>query len=287
VRVERIDRRSPHLTAVKVLGDASRETLGFFPEGAFEAYAERKLIAVALDEADQCIGYVLFRPAARRRDVDIVHLCVQETRRREGVATALVDWLRKATERDYAGMRLKCRRGYAARHLWPRLGFRAVGDVRGRSAEGHPLTVWRLDYGHRDLLSGSPTTDDGPRLRIVLDANVLFALQDPNDTTRQESMALLADWVGDEIVLGVTDEVFNEIDRNEDRAERRRRRSFAEQFERFASVHEDWRELLPRLRVLFSPPLSDSDESDARQLAHAIAASVPYFVTHDRARLAE
>jgi len=281
MRIQPIDQASPHLQAVKALGDANRATLGFLPEGAFEAYAERKQIVVALDEEGTCIGYLMYQVSASRGEIGIIHLCVHESRRREGVAAGLVGWLHEAKKRDYRGIRLKCRRDYGASHLWPQLGFVAQGEVPGRSHEGHPLVVWRLDHGHPSLLTAPAEALREARLPVVLDTNVLFGIQDEGSATSEESRALLADWLADEILLGTAAEVLNEIMRNADPAERRRRRIFAQQFHQFQTDPDKVRQIAEGVRALFPEPLSASDESDVRQLAHAIAAEVPYFVTHD------
>lgn len=59
MNIEAIDPTSPYLATVKALGKANAAPLGVFPEGAFEDYARRKTILVALDEQDNCVGYLL------------------------------------------------------------------------------------------------------------------------------------------------------------------------------------------------------------------------------------
>ena len=77
MRVEQITHIAVHLPQIKSLGRANAETLGFLPDGAFDHYASRDWILVALDDLEVCIGYLLYRVSSRR--ANIVHLCVSDT----------------------------------------------------------------------------------------------------------------------------------------------------------------------------------------------------------------
>jgi hypothetical protein len=66
MKVELIDHRSPHLGTVKALGKANAVTLGFLPEGAFEEYASRRNVIVAINPEGKCVGYCLFRVSSHQ-----------------------------------------------------------------------------------------------------------------------------------------------------------------------------------------------------------------------------
>lgn len=118
------------------------------------------------------------------------------------------------------------------------------------------------------------------KLRVVIDANVFFDLVS-DDPTHQESRALLAPWLQSEIELCVTPELFNEINRGKDHKQRKRHRREAEQFIKLESFQEAFEDVEICLRAFFPEQRSESDASDLRQVARAIAAEAPFFVTRD------
>ena len=61
VTILEIDETSPHLIAVKKLWRANKTTLGFLPDGAFNEYASKRMILVALSLDGECVGYLLYR----------------------------------------------------------------------------------------------------------------------------------------------------------------------------------------------------------------------------------
>lgn len=277
--IKRIDNQSSHLSAVRQLGKANSRTLGLFPDGAFDEYAARRQILVAI-EAGNCIGYLLWRFRTSQMDVAIVHVCVDKGHRRRGVATALVDRL-KQMSKEHRGISVRCRRDYKASKLWEHLGFLPLAELRGRSQVGSVLTLWWFDHGHPSLFSASEQELAEDWLTVVMDANVFYDLQDDEDPAGEESRALLADWLQDTLTLCVTDEIFNEINRQQDARERQRRRAHVQKFKKLSTRYDEVQEISTRLRPLFPEEVTPSDESDVRQLAHAIAGRAAFFVTRD------
>lgn len=278
MRIEAINHFSPHLNAVKALGKASAQTLGFFPEGAFEAYASRRGILVALDPDDHCLGYLLYRES--RGHALIVHLCVAVAVRGQGVARHLLDHLCHVT-RHLRGIRAECRRDFPADKMWPRLGFYALGERPGRAKEGSTLTIWRLDHGNPDLFTSMAAEQLESKLLAAIDANIFFDLVDPTRPNREEAEALQADWLQAELELAVSDELWNEINRGHDEAQRRRSRADASRITRFQASRGAFDLAYQQLRPLFPALLSPNDESDLRHVARAVAAEIRFFVTRD------
>jgi len=280
VHVEYIDVLSPHLGEVKALWRANSATLGFFPDGAFADYARRRQILVALDPKDRCVGYVLYysplRPAFR--DATIMHLCVDKIYRRRGVATVLINHLKNRTK-HCGGIRLRCCRDYAANALWPKLGFTAEDEILGSS--GRVLTEWRFDHGHPSLLTGIMKKKIQSKLVAVLDACVFYDLQDDPKPGSEESKSLLADWLQIDVELCVTAEMVNEIDRSEDPEQRDKSRQYVKRFTRLPTGANRVETAKSFLHPHFPVDLSLSDESDIRQLAHAIAGDAHFFLTYD------
>jgi len=201
---------SPYLSEVKVLGKQNSGTLGFIPEGAFDEYATRKTILIALDK-NVLRGYLLYRIS--RQAVYIVHLCVKKDYRAQGVAKALIDKLVELTKPDCAGIGLRCRRDYEAANVWPKLGFVPETDVCGRGADGKLLTFWWRTHGHADLFTKVAKQTLQSKTAVVIDANVFFDLMNSSSEHFIECQALHADYLRGSIELCVTDEMLVEINR--------------------------------------------------------------------------
>jgi len=277
MKIEEINYTSPHLATVKALGKKNTKTLGFLPEGAFDSYAKRHTILVALDPQQNCVGYLIYRISQDR--AVIVHLCIDYSVQKKGVARKLVDKLYEL-KKDLLGLRVACRRDFPAHKVWPKLGFRAIADRPGRGKEHKPLTLWHRDHNHPDLFT---TTYSPVKLRIVIDANIFFDLYNDKDkdTDSEESKALLADWLQEELELWVTDELWNEIDRNKDQGNRDRNRKRVNNFSRVRYEDNKFKESFAFLQPLLPSSPSDNDESDFRQLAQTIATGIQIFVTRD------
>ena len=199
------------LDDIKKLWRANAATLGFFPNGAFRESASKGCILVAQDTDKEIIGYLLFRKSGER--LAIVHLCVRDNLRRSGVAKALFESLRSLSQ-PFRGITVFCRRDFTASLVWPKLGFVAIQEKRGRGAKDTVLTNWWFDCGNPDLFSLSEQRSQEKRLGVVVDANVFYDFDKPAAPDTEESQALLADWLQAAVMLHITPETLNEINRN-------------------------------------------------------------------------
>lgn len=274
-----IDHRSPHLETVKALGKANAATLGFLPEGAFEEYAARRNIIVAINPKGECVGYCLFRVS--NQQAIIAHLCVTPSNRKQGVARALVNYLKDITKEDLHGISLKCRRDYEASLVWPRFGFIAKRNILGRSKDRKELTLWWLDHNHPTLFTESTQEKLRDKICVVLDANVFFDLSDKSRQGYEESRALLADWLPSNLELCVTDEIYNEIERGSNSPLRKTSREFVDQFTNPPAAPDEINKFAASLRSFFPEKMTARDESDLRQLARTLAAGLQFFITRD------
>ena len=279
MKIEAIDQNSPHLTQVKALGRANASTLGFLPEGAFDQYASQRTIITATDAQGKCIGYLLYR--VTRGHAAIAHLCVEESHRRHSVARALVEYLKDQTKETCRGISLRCRRDYEASKVWPRFGFVAKHESPGRGRDRKELTFWWHDHGHPTLFTEPTLENFKTKLCVVMDANVFFDLADESRPGYEESRSLLADWLPDNLELCLTEEIFNEIHRHQDPAQRRKSRDFANTFAFYPGDNKDVERFSKELRKFFPENMTSRDESDLRQLARTAAAGIQFFITRD------
>src|SRR5690554_1605438 len=267
IQVEFINNQPRYLDAVKELWRLNRRTLGFFPDGAFNGYASSNQIIVAIDSNKNCIGYLLF--SVSKIKVTIVHLCVDNIYRNSGVARKLVQYLKENT-RQYKGIALKCRRDYGLENFWPRLNFIPLADVIGKSKDGKPLTYWWYDQGHPTLFSIIEEQKYQLKIRTVLDANIFFDLYEAEVTaTNSESKSLKEEWLQDKLDLCLTEEIYVEINRQDNKKIRDISRSNVHKHTILKCKDDEFTKIMSRLRPFFWEELSSSDESDFRQLARA------------------
>jgi predicted nucleic acid-binding protein len=275
-----INESSKHLPAVKDLWQANRSMLGLFPAEAFDGYAKRQQILVALNPDDHCAGYLLYRICGK--EIRIVHLCVESTFRRHGAATALVEYLKLNTP-DFKGIGLKCRRDYEANTFWPKLGFVTLASLsRGRDL----LNYWWLGQTHFSGLAYAGDMVTPSKIKAVIDTSVFYDLQDKSRPNHEESKALVEDWIKDDLIYCLTDELYPEINRNEFSLERSRYRAIIDNFPRLTSSDADVAIKTGNLDKFFPQPANPGDEPDLRQLARAISANAHFFITYQASLLA-
>ena len=264
--------------AVDELMKRHRRTLGFLPKDALHDYISRRGVLGAKMRDGQLIGYLLY--ASHRDYFRITHLCVSDEFRRHGVATLLVDRL-KAIATTQKTIRLRCRRDFPARFLWPKLGFVALGEKPGRSSAPSVLTLWCLTLVSDDQLGLFQATTSDETLDVVIDAQIFFSFDEPDSDNTMPSKALLSDFLIDSLNLWITDEMFNEIDRSDDQSKRESSRNRAHAS---SCVNPDpsLTEIYRRRLKAILPSGNPSQESDIRHLAKASASEIGTFVTRDR-----
>lgn len=252
------------------------------PRGAFEEGIAKGTLLVASDAKDQILGYLLYRVA--HGVASIAHLCVASEARGQGIGKALVDELKRLTA-TLDGIRLKCRRDFDAHHQWPKWGFVARGHTIGRGADNADIVIWHLDHNREDLFSAHPPD----KTLVAIDANVFFDLFWPDRPMRKISGALIEPWIDDIVELGLTSEIFNDIDRCKDPQLREISKTKARSYREIRAAVIKVDPIDTELRKFYhsTGSLTPRDLSDIRHVAHAIVAGVKYFVTRDENLLAK
>jgi len=272
MKIITIDEKSPYLEKVIELAQLNASTLGFLPKGAFFNQAANEQIFVAIDENERVIGYLLYGINYRQSKqlAYITHLCVDQSQRKKGTARALFNKLKEATKHRVRGIRVRCRRDYEARKLWPKLGFQPLGEIPGRSKHKTTLTEWWFDYGYPTLFTYIAQKQTEKRLKVVIDANIFYELDEPPTSANQRSQVLMADWLDVELCL--TNEILTEINRHDDESVRRRARSLAQtRYLILPSSDDEVQKICQDLRGFFPLQMSESGESDMRQIANTVA----------------
>jgi len=270
--MEYLSKGSPHFECVHRLLAENSGTLGFFPKGALRDYVERGQVLVALS-GSECVGCLTFRP--RRDAIRIVHLCVAHGHRGSGVARKLTERL-SADKKHYVGISLKCRADYGLDAFWRRLGFVPGKEGTGRGRDRARLVSYWLDHRHPGLFDALPS----PRIRVVLDAGIVLDLLEERN---EESLALGADWVADDVEFLYTPYVFEDLEGKQPTSELARtlaRIDWLNPLRCDPAAVEQAAGLLHSALGFENKPAWDPRPT-IRQVASAIVAGCSFFVTHD------
>ena len=274
MRIVNLKNHLDYLESVIELGDKNSKTLGFFPRDAFIDQSRKGLIYVAIKDS-LLLGYLMFRKSYDR--INIVHLCVDEKFRGQKAAINLLNYLKENTK-VYRGIRLKCRNDYKINELWEKANFTPVKEQRGRSKAGHKLTIWWFQHTHHNLLSQVHEQIASEKKLVAIDTNIFIDLRKRRE---KESLALMSDWLFDEIELCISKEIYNDIRRNSDENVREDCRKFAERFHYLDFDEQKSNIILSRIKGKFKQS-NNRDESDLKQIVNAIIGGAHYFITRDQ-----
>ena len=262
------------IDAIEALRAQSNDTLGFSPKGMIEDYLGQEC-CIGVRTVYGLVGYALY--SLHRHHLRIIHLCVACRERGAGHARRLVEAVvKRATERRVGIVKLNCRRDYPANAAWPALGFVPLAEKPAKTP-GKWLVTWCRavpDAAQQDIFSTLAAED---KVNAVIDAQILFQLQDEDS---EVAKGLEADFLADLLVLHITNETLNEINRNESHEQREQSRSHAISFPRVQHDEDQMLTVAKSLeRVL--PSSTKSEKSDIRQLAMTATSDMNIFLTCD------
>lgn len=277
-------RNEPFISEVVELGTKNSKTLGHFPRGAFIEHANKSLILIATEKNNLC-GYLLFRIVQKNQSISITQLCVSENHRGKNVSNVLLDFLCKQFSTKLRGISLRCREDYHyASKLWESYGFKPKDKIRGRGKKETTLVKWWYDFGNPDLFSQLQLEDE--KLKVVIDSNIVIKLRDIDTIEDQAIKSLDATWVYDHVDFFFAPEIFNEINRDQNRARAEKTRSFLRNFSEIRFKPEKRNGIEKELKdIIFGS--TDNTKSDRLQLAECIASSFDYFITQDEPLLSK
>ena len=269
------------LDAIDDLRKQNSHTLGFLTRETIRSHLEKECVLGVKTDNDELAGYLLY--AAYPDRFRLVHLCVREDFRSQGIAKRLLEKLKNSATTQKV-IKLNFRRDFPAHKMWEKLDFVPLGEKASRSAAGHLLTLWCLTLAPNDQLSLFQAKASDDALDVVIDAQVFFDFYEPDSDKTKPSKALLADFLVDSLNLCITEELFNEINRSDDDKRRQASQQRAHEFSKVEHDSQSAKHFEAVLSPLF-PSNTSSQKSDVRQLAKAAASNVKTFVTRDRALL--
>ena len=265
------------LGAVDELMKRYSQTLGFLPWDALQDYLEKGYVLGAKTNGGCLVGYLLY--GVYPNYFRITQLCVLEEYQRQGIAKQLVDNL-KDTATTQKAIKLNCRRDFPANDLWAKLGFVALSEKPSRSGDGYFLTIWQLALVRDAQLQIFQAKTSSEALDIIIDAHIFFDFDEPDIDKTIPSKVLLSDFLVDSLELWITDELLNEIHRQENPEKRKKSRNRAQNFSTVESDPRLVEEFGERLKEIL-PSDKPSQKSDIKHLAKAAASNVKIFVTRD------
>jgi predicted nucleic acid-binding protein len=169
--------------------------------------------------------------------------------------------------------------------MWPRLGFVAFREKPGTKESGSVLTEFRRELNPTPLFA--ETTADEVGLKIAVDTNVFLDLVRSERPQHAESSGLQEDWLAAETQLCITDELFNDLQRNEDETERAELLREAARWDRIVATDTDRSTAKRLVEQILGPAQTDQDHSDQGHLAYAVAGKADAFATRDEPMLAK
>lgn len=270
------------LAAAIALGNRYTKWLGLLKPPAYRMYADDGGLLVALD-GDELVGYALFGLPKRSQHVRLVHLCVAEERRGNGIAGLLIAELRRR-QRHRLGIRARCRRDYGLSSKWSGLGFVPKGEGLGRGDDKETLDTWWLDLGHDDLFTEA---ESDALLVVAIDHTVFSGLRGVGtEQAIEESQALEAGWLADLIEFTYTPQLLLDVREIENREERNHQQAglpgLREASPDAASVSARQQELITAVtRDLPEVPIDGETRRRLRYVAETSCAGLQVLVTRD------
>ncbi|MDJ0731750.1 MAG: GNAT family N-acetyltransferase, partial [Crocosphaera sp.] len=283
VRIQAINETSPYLPEVNKLGDANKATLGFFSKGTFEEKARNQQILVALSDRGEFMGYLMYRTVRSHNRISIIHLCIKNNYRGQGLAKQLLNYLKSITS-QYRGIELRCRRDYGIDNMWSKLGFCAVYDKEAKT-EGKLLTYWWLDYGHPNLLSLINDQKSESKLSIIIDYFIFQEIylhnhsSKPQEEKSKDSQGLLADWLEPNIEMWVTNEILNKINQINDYQKRKYIRDIFLGLSRINYTDKQYQKFLKSIESFIQLNKISIDQSYIRHIAQSLASGINIILT--------
>lgn len=285
IKIASIDAKSPYLSAVIDLWSSHRSTLGFFPKDAFVERANKRQILVAINPEGECIGYLLYRNSYDR--ITIVHLCISQSYRRQGIPDLLLQELKRITVEKYTGICLSCRHDYGLQSMWSRLGFVYKYDKPGKNKAGKPLGFWWLDHGHTNLLSSVTIQELESKLCVIIDIDIYINLYQDNHEENDYTELLLSDWIAAELELCITEVIFNYISLISDDKERNLQTELAKKrFTCLPCQNQILDTVKAKLHKIISTKTIFIDDIQLQHLARAITSDSHLFITNCKNLLA-
>lgn len=142
---------------VRCLMKTNCESLGFIPLKAIKkAYDEKRLLLYYKNS--EKIGYLLFGPLKKGKDLTIWQMCIDERKRKKGCAKKLFNRLHAyALKNEVRGIRLRCAVNLTANLFWKSLGFKLISTDPPRGRRRRKINIYYMSLTRLPLFKKGPS----------------------------------------------------------------------------------------------------------------------------------
>jgi Acetyltransferase (GNAT) family len=278
IQIQVIHEDSPYLKAVNELADGNIKTLSFQHYSFFNRYAKQPGIIIALADRN-FVGYLIWSINSRNSYARVWQLCIKPEYRGQKIPKLLNNKLIELTQNRVRGIRLECKDNYGIDRMWRQLGYVPLDDKKAKTP-GDILKIWSIEYLHPAYPSifSPEAISDTLKFRSAIDAKTLYNLILESHSIRKQSLSI--EWLMRELGVCITDEIFNEIDREYNSSDKTLLRRIVNS-QLFKQVHDLnlFESTLGEIENLLNKASITLDETLIRHLAKCAASDIPYFIT--------
>ncbi len=209
-------------------------------------------------------------------------LCVNPEYRGLKIAKILNKKLIDLTKPKVRGIRLECKDNYGIDGMWTKLGYVPIYEKDAKTP-GDTLKVWSHEFVHPAYTSIflAEAVSDTLTFRSAIDAETLYKF-----TQQSPAQQYSIDWLRSDLGVCITDEIFNEIDRNYDSSTKKYlQRTVQTHFSQKGCEFTVFESILEEVCILVERSSISFDEISLRHIARCSASDIPYFITSQESLL--
>ncbi|MDI3636283.1 GNAT family N-acetyltransferase [Pseudomonas aeruginosa] len=294
--LKQADEVAGYVSQVSGIADGNRKTFGFLSASAYEQMASKGQLWVAINDARELKGYLMFGGTMPTLKVFQVYAC--KTVRGHGVGKKLIDELKIfARERSYHSITARVASDLPANNFWDRNGFLVYRQEKGGETTGRVINIrgYSLDendlFGclNRGLIGVQPTGPVLERPIYALDLNLLIDVFRARSGYRKVVKIMQIGFQGG-FSICITPEFKKELERQSSNFSDDPILRLAEVFPELKTdfdvsvIVESLRQVVFPLRTA-NRKSAQNDESDLKHLAYCISAGIGGFITREKALL--
>jgi GNAT superfamily N-acetyltransferase len=267
---------SRYLEDVRQLADDNIKTLSFQPYSFFKKYAQDPGILVATVDKKFC-GYLIWSINPKKSHARVWQLCIAPEYRGNGIARALNSEMVDRTKDKVRSVYLECKANYGIDNMWRKLGYVPTHEKDAKTP-GDVLKRWSIRYNSIPSIFDPDSFMRDYKTKSAIDAATLYQLNQERKSRQAESLSI--DWIRYNLGVCVTDEIFNEIDKNYEGNDRQILRSIVgDNFANQECDLQNFNKNLKKLQDFLTISNIDLDDVCIRHIARCAATDIPYLIT--------
>ncbi|MDB6062579.1 MAG: hypothetical protein JWM78_2682 [Verrucomicrobiaceae bacterium] len=294
--LKQFDQVSDYVRQVSAIADQNKEAFGFLSASAYEQMASKGQLWVAVDNAKELKGYLMFGGTMPTLKVFQVYAC--KSAKGHGIGTQLIDALKEyAREKYYHSIVAKVASDLSANNFWESRGFSIYRQVKGGKTKKRTINIRGYPVYENDLFGNlakestgiQPTGPVLARPIYALDLNLLLDVSKARAGYKKVIKIMQIGFQG-EFLICITPEFKKELERQSANFSDDPILRLAEAFpvlktdDDISAIAESLRNIVFPSRTLIRKS-AQNDESDLMHLAYCISAGIGGFITREKALL--